>query len=181
VHAPPVEWDVRTVPAVTEGAACTVLLCADAVDVDEPLVIANSDQLLEWDAPEFYRALANPGWDGVLASFHQPDPSDLKWSYAAVDAGGAVTRVVEKEWLGQPHATVGVYGWARGSDFVAAARAMIGANERVRGEFYVAPTYGRAVARGGRFRLQEVRRMWGIGVPADLATFMEHGPPALKR
>jgi HAD superfamily hydrolase (TIGR01509 family) len=179
--APPAAWDVRTVPAVTQGAACTVLLAADAIDGDEPLVIANSDQLLEWDAAEFYRAVGNPGWDGVVASFHQPDAADLKWSYAAVDAGtGAVARVAEKEWLGQPHATVGVYGWARGADFVAAARRMVAADERVRGEFYVAPAYNGAIAGGARVRLQPVARMWGVGVPADLAAFEAGAPDALR-
>jgi dTDP-glucose pyrophosphorylase len=35
---------------LTEGAACTVLCAEKCIDNDTPLLIANSDQYLEWDA-----------------------------------------------------------------------------------------------------------------------------------
>ena len=35
------------IDSVTEGAACTVLLAERAIDPDDPLVIANSDQWVD--------------------------------------------------------------------------------------------------------------------------------------
>ena len=37
---------------LTEGAACTTLLASKYIDNDAPLVIANSDQFVEWNSNE---------------------------------------------------------------------------------------------------------------------------------
>jgi len=41
------------VDGITEGAACTTLLATKFIDNDNPLIIANSDQFIEWDSNEF--------------------------------------------------------------------------------------------------------------------------------
>ena len=38
---------------LTEGAACTTLLAEEHIDNENPLLIANSDQYIEWDSNEF--------------------------------------------------------------------------------------------------------------------------------
>ena len=48
---------IHTVEKLTEGAACTVLTVKKFIDNEFPLVIANSDQFLEWSALDFYRCL----------------------------------------------------------------------------------------------------------------------------
>ena len=40
--------EIVQVDGLTEGAACTTLLAKEFIDNDEPLVIANSDQFVEW-------------------------------------------------------------------------------------------------------------------------------------
>jgi hypothetical protein len=73
---------------------------------------------------------------------------------------------------------VGIYNYARGSDFVAAADAMIAAELRVNGEFYVAPAYNAMLANGARLGYYNIGAdragMYGLGVPEDLDYFLAH-------
>lgn len=156
---------------VTEGATCSVLLAAPYIDNDTNLVIANSDQFLEWDSNAFLYESMNA--DGCISTFEQTDPTDKKWSYAALDDTGLVTRVAEKEVI-STHANTGIYFWAKGSEFVKYARQMISKDIRTNGEFYIAPVYNEAIADQKRIKIQNCNKMWGLGVPADLLKFLKN-------
>lgn len=164
-------YHIHTVPTLTEGAACTVLSIRESIDNEDPLVIANSDQYLDWDAEGFYNCLFHPDWDGVLSTFPQHDPTDLRWSYVQMSKEGEVERVEEKMFLG-PLATTGVYGWKRGKDFVQDTLQMIQANIRVNNEFYVCPVYNMGIERSLKFRTLDCEKMWGLGVPTDYEHFL---------
>jgi HAD superfamily hydrolase (TIGR01509 family) len=164
-------YQLHTVDTLTEGAACTVLTVKEYINTDEPLVIANSDQYVEWNADNFYRCLTHPEYDGVISTFYQPDTTDLRWSYVTVDSEGLVQNVAEKQFIG-PLATTGIYGWKRGSDFVSHAEEMIHKNIRVNNEFYVCPVYNITVEHGRNIRTYNSERMWGLGVPDDYEYFL---------
>lgn len=170
-----INYTITPISSVTEGAACTVLLVKDKINTDEPLVIVNSDQFLEWSQNEFYRSLMNPTYDGCISVFEQNDPNDIKWSYSKIDENGCVKEVAEKIYISR-WATTGVYGWKRGSDFVRYAEQMISKNIRVKNEFYVCPVYNEAVADGKRIRNLLCKKIWGLGVPEDLELFHKTYP-----
>ena len=171
---------LHTVPALTEGPACTVLTLRDTINDDVPLLICNADQYLEWDVDLMYRAATHPSYDGAVLAFYHPVPSDLKWSYASVTEEGLLGEVAEKRYVG-PWATTGHYAWRRGRDFVAHAEAMIAANARVNDDFFVAPCFSRGQAAGGRYRVIPVERFWGLGAPEDYLAFLnEYVPPSAK-
>jgi NDP-sugar pyrophosphorylase family protein len=160
------------VNGVTEGAACTVLLARDIIDCEQPLMIANCDQWIDASIDDYLATFAPGSWDGFLMTMS----SQLsKWSYVKRTAGGMVEGVVEKQVVSS-EATVGIYNFARGRDFVKAADAMIAANDRVNGEFYVAPTYSWLVRAGGRIETYSIGAdhsgMYGLGTPADLTYFL---------
>ena len=163
------------VDEVTEGAACTALLAKDLINVDIPLFIANSDQFVEWDVDSFWqdRIKANQGGiDGDVLCFHVPmEKNDTKWSYAAVSDEGYIIDLKEKVVISE-NATVGLYYWARGRDFVESAEAMIEANDRVKGEFYVAPAYIYGIRRGRKYTVSFCEAMHGLGVPHDFTRFL---------
>lgn len=171
--------EIVAIDGVTEGAACTVLLAADAIDPDDVLLIANSDQWVDTDIDRHLALIDSKGLDGLIMTMAADHP---KWSYVMLDDEGAVCRVVEKEVVSH-EATVGLYAFARGRDFVAAARAMIARDERVNGEFYVAPVYNDLLARGARVAYDNVGAvgdgMYGLGVPEDLEAFV--ALPASRR
>ena len=153
---------------VTEGPACSVLLAESVLDMNRPLLIANSDQWLEWDPNAFLYQAANV--DGCISVFHQPDTNDTKWSYAAVDNNGLVRRVEEKVVISEI-ATTGIYYWGRAGDFCKYAKSMIERDVRVNGEFYVCPVYNEAIADGKMVKVVYCNRFWGLGVPKDLELF----------
>jgi beta-phosphoglucomutase-like phosphatase (HAD superfamily)/dTDP-glucose pyrophosphorylase len=168
-----IEYTITTVPKVTEGPACTVLLAKEYINNEIPLITFNSDQFIDWDVNEFYRALLNPVYDGCINTFYQPNEKDIKWSYAKTDERGLVTEVAEKKYISLL-ATTGIYGWKRGSDFVKYAEQMIEENVRVNNEFYVCPVYMYLIRAGGKIRTYDCKKLWGLGVPEDLDYFVKN-------
>ena len=161
---------IVTVNGVTEGAACTTLLARDLINTDEPLLIANSDQFIEWDSNEFMYSMVGDGVDGGILTFYSKHP---KWSYAKLNADGFVSEVQEKKPI-STKATVGIYFWKKGSDYIKYADKMISNNTRVNGEFYVCPVYNEAIQSGLKIKIFDIPKMWGLGTPEDLNYFMEY-------
>jgi len=163
---------VVPVDAVTEGAACTVLLAREHIDSFDPLMIANTDQYVDLAIDRYLDAFDASGLDGFIMTFTADDP---KWSYARLGGDGRVIEVVEKKVVSR-EATVGIYNYRRGSDFVRAAEEMIAKNLRVNDEFYVAPAYNQMIERGaavGVFNIDNLGTgMHGLGTPEDLAAFV---------
>lgn len=159
---------VVVVETLTDGAARTVLLAEELIDNPNPLLIANSDQFVDWDSSEVLYQFEAASVDGGLVTFHSTHP---KWSFAKVDADGWVTEVAEKEPISDV-ATTGIYYWAKGSDFVRFAKQMISKDIRTNGEFYICPVYNEAIGAGLKIRARSVERMWGLGTPEDLTAFL---------
>lgn len=157
---------------VTEGACCSTLLAEQYIDNQKPLLIANSDQFIEWESGAFFHAMNAPHVDGGILTFQSTHP---KWSYVQTDSLGNVSLLREKEVISQ-EATVGIYYWQRGADYVRYAKNMIAKNLRVNGEFYVAPVYNEAIADGMQIKTYTVNKMWGLGTPEDLDHFLKHRP-----
>ena len=166
------ECNIVQVEGITEGAACTTLLAKEFIDNDEPLVMANSDQFVEWDSNETLYAFQNGEVDGGIVTFPATHP---KWSYAKLGEDGYVAEVAEKKPISE-HATVGIYYWKKGSDYVKYAEQMIEKDIRTNNEFYVCPVFNEAIVDGKKIRIKEIESggMWGIGTPEDLNYFLEH-------
>ena len=162
--------NIVEVDGLTEGAACTALLAKSLIDNDSPLFFANSDQFVEWDSNEFMYKMQETNADGGIVSFKATHP---KWSFAKVNKEtGLVEEVAEKNPISDI-ATVGYYYWKHGSDFVKYAEKMIENNIRVNNEFYVCPVFNEAIKDKKEIRVFEANKMWGLGTPEDLNTFLE--------
>ncbi len=163
---------ILALDGITEGAACTVLTARELIDTDAPLMIANCDQWVDFDMGRYLQAQDEGRLDGLIMTMRADDP---KWSYARIGPDGLVTEVVEKQVVSN-QATTGIYSYRHGRHFVAAAAAMIADDERVNGEFYVAPAYNRMIAEGGRVGWYDVggvgAGMYGLGTPEDLERFL---------
>ena len=166
------DCNIVQVDGITEGAACTTLLAKEFIDNDEPLIMANSDQFVEWDSNETLYAFQNDGIDGGIITFPATHP---KWSYAKLGDDGYVSEVAEKKPISE-HATVGIYYWKKGSDYVKYAEQMIDKDIRTNNEFYVCPVFNEAIQDGKKIRIKDIQKngMWGIGTPEDLSYFLEN-------
>lgn len=162
--------EIVQVDGITEGAACTTLLAKTFIDKDEPLIIANSDQFVEWNNEEFIYTSTTGDLDGNILTFKSTHP---KWSYVKLNDSGYVTEVAEKRPISDV-ATVGIYYWRRGSEYVKYAEQMIRKNIRVNNEFYVCPVFNEAIEDGKRIRTFNIEKMWGLGTPEDLEYFLKN-------
>ena len=160
---------IITVDKITEGAAVTVLLAKEFINNDEELIIANSDQWLDWSSQHFLSFLRNKGGDGGIVTFISTHP---RWSFVKVDDLGLVTEVAEKKPISNI-ATVGIYYYKKGRYFVEAAEEMIRKNIRTNNEFYVAPTYNEMIAEGKKVYSYPVAEMRGLGTPEDVRNFIK--------
>jgi HAD superfamily hydrolase (TIGR01509 family) len=160
------------VDGVTEGAACTALLAREYIDSDAPLLFANSDQHIIWDSNEFFYKMNETDVDGGILCFKGTHP---KWSFAKVDENNRVIEVAEKNPISD-NATVGMYYWKRGSDFVKYSEQMIEKNIRVNNEFYVCPVYNEAIQDNKNIACYMIEKdaMWGMGTPEELTYYLEN-------
>ena len=163
--------EIIVVEKVTEGAACTCLLAEELINNDDQLIIANSDQLIMgWNSEDFLTAMKNEKADGGILTFTATEP---KWSFAKVREGtNIITEVAEKNPISDK-ATVGVYWYAKGKDFVQGAHQMIQKNIRTRNEFYVCPVFNEVIANGAKILDYPVDGMIGLGTPLDFENYMK--------
>jgi HAD superfamily hydrolase (TIGR01509 family) len=157
------------VDGITEGAACTTLLAKDLINNDDFLLIANSDQYVEWNSNEFMYNMESSETDGSILVFKSNHP---KWSFVKLDGNNLITEVAEKNPISD-NATVGIYFWKKGSDYVKYSEQMIEKDIRTNNEFYVCPVYNEAINDGKTIKPYYVEKMWGIGTPEDLRFFLE--------
>lgn len=165
------------VSEVTEGAACTVLLAEEYINNEDKMMIANSDQYVDIDINEYIAAIEE--YDGLIMTMKADDP---KWSFIKYDEDNFVTLLREKEVISD-EATVGIYNYKYGSDFVKYAKQMIKKGIRVNNEFYVAPVYNEMIEEDKKIVFYNIgsedQGMYGLGIPEDLNKFLAN--PISKR
>ena len=160
--------EIVVVDQVTQGAACTVLLAKDLINNDEELIIANSDQIIEWEANHFLRYMRKKKSDAGIVTFLA---SGSKWSFVKVNEDGGITEVAEKNPISNI-GTTGHYYTSKGSLFVQAAEQMISKNIRTNNEFYVAPSFNELIGDGYKVINYPIPEMIGLGTPEDLEKYL---------
>jgi dTDP-glucose pyrophosphorylase len=107
--------------------------------------------------------------DAGILTFNSTHP---KWSFAKLNEDGFVSEVAEKKPISDI-ATVGVYYWNKGSDYVKYAEQMISKDVRVNNEFYVCPVFNEAIQDDKKVKVFPIEKMWGLGTPEDLDIFLK--------
>lgn len=157
---------------LTEGTACTVLFARQFINNDEPLLIANSDQIVDISIQEFVDDCFVRKLDGSILTFndHELNP---KWSFAKINEKKLVVEVSEKKVISE-YATVGIYLFSKGKDFVDSSIDMIINNERVNNEFYTCPVYNYLIKKNAAVGIYNIdfKQMHGLGTPEDLTEYL---------
>lgn len=163
---------IVAIDGLTEGAACTVLAASTHINNSDPLMIANSDQYIDVDINNYLQDMESRGLSGLIMTMTADNP---KWSFVSLTDQCMVTHVVEKEVISN-EATVGIYNFSSGADFVAAAEKMIDEKRMANGEYYVAPVYNELIALDAKIGIfnigSEGQGMYGLGIPSDLDKFL---------
>lgn len=154
---------------VTSGQAETVNILVKKIDNEYPILIANCDQIVEWDINKFISFCRLNNLDGCIPVFSSK--SD-KWSYAEVDNNGFVVRTAEKNVISN-HATVGVYYWKNKNLCISSIEEMKRNNDMTNNEHYVCPAYNYLIKNDGKVMIWSDIVMHGVGTPDDLNTYMK--------
>ena len=166
------EGRVVVIDGPTQGAACTVAAAKDLIDGFDPLIVVNSDNILDWDGQATYDWWLSPRLnerDGLIATFNSDDP---RYSFVRIDENNCIVEVAEKKVISNT-ATAGLYGWSYAVDFFAAVDHMIAADDRVNGEFYVAPVFNHNLSLVPWFSIvpAPIREFIGVGTPEELDAY----------
>jgi len=157
------------VDKVTKGAACTALLAKEFINNEQPLIITDSDNYLDGktlfqDIKTTYKRI-----DGMIPIFYS---NDSKWSFVKINEKEEVIETAEKTRISR-NAIIGAYYFKKGEDFVLAAEEMIEKNDKMKGEFYIAPVYNYLIRRGKLIIISRPRFFYGLGTPKDLENFLK--------
>jgi NDP-sugar pyrophosphorylase family protein len=122
---------------VTNGAAETVLAAEKYIDNNDPLVVYNCDQIINWNGEDFLKFVKKSKPRAALVLYKSKDPKN---SFADL-YGDTVLRVVEKQAISD-HALIGFHYWQHGKDFVNSAKDLL-ENFKAQGkkECYVSETF----------------------------------------
>ena len=159
---------IITIKELTRGSAETCLLASNFIDNEDPLIITNCDQVMEWDSNEFCSKFSLDK-DGIVVTYDTDTPKN---SYVSLDREGNAIEFAEKRVISK-NSLNGIHYWRKGKDFVRSAKKMIDENIRVNNEFYIAPTYNELIKEGKQIIIHKVEnnQHWPVGTPEDLRKY----------
>lgn len=128
---------------MTEGALCSCLMAIKLINNDEPLIIANCDQIIDITYTEVLEKFNKNKVDIGVITFESVHP---RWSYIKVERD-EVIEVAEKRPLSK-QAIAGFYYFKRGKDFIEAAKKVIIKDEKYSNKFYISSTINQAILLG---------------------------------
>lgn len=149
----------------TDGAVSTMLEAEHLIGREDPMIIANCDQLiLNFDVEDFMKKAA----DCSVTVFE----SDVPHHSYVKEENGFVTEVAEKQVISNK-AVGGVYFYRKSKYYFDNAKKMIEKNIRVNGEFYNTPVFNEIIASGLKVNAYEVpvEDQQILGTPAELQEF----------
>ncbi|MDX2323990.1 glycosyltransferase family 2 protein [Campylobacter hepaticus] len=155
---------------LTKGTACTVLYAKNYINNDEPLIIANSDQIIDINIIDFINDGFQRNLDGSILTFIDKEKNP-KWSFVKLK-DDLVIEIKEKEVISDL-ASVGIYFFSKGRLFVENAIEMITRDDKVNDEFYTSPVYNYAIKNGAKIGIYNIKdeQMHGLGTPEDLKKY----------
>lgn len=143
---------VISVPERTQGAACTALLAAGIINANDELLIVNGNELLCTDFQAVVNGFRVQQLDAGVVVFNSIHP---RYSYVRTDKKGLVIEAAERKPI-STYATAGFYWFARGCDFVSAAKNLIRKDARVNNNFYICPTFNELILAQLRIGIHQV-------------------------
>lgn len=148
---------------LTEGAVCTVLLAKDYFNDNNPVIIKDCDQIINWNPENFLEFVSRNNADGAIVNIHTERPN---YSFSRVDHAGRIYETAEKSVISN-HGSAGIYYFARGADLIKYAEKMIEKNIRVNNEFYTSPVYNQFIQDFKLILHYPIAEIFQLGTPEE--------------
>lgn len=137
----------------TAGALCTCLMAIEYVNDATPLIIANSDQIIEVDYKDVIKHFDEISADAGVITFPNIHP---RWSYARKN-GDEVVEVAEKRPLSK-NAIAGFYYFKKGSDFIQAAKNALIKQNNLDGRYYISASINELILMGKKVGYYDIEK-----------------------
>jgi NDP-sugar pyrophosphorylase family protein len=161
---------IISIDYITEGPASSALLAEKYINNDQPLVITNCDQIMNWNSVNFQNFIETSELDGVVVTYNS---ETLKNSYVKLNDNGLAIKFAEKEVISK-YSLNGIHYWRKGRYFIESAKSMIEKNIRCNSEFYLSLSYNEMIDLGlniGIFHIDNDNH-YAVGTPDDLENFI---------
>lgn len=137
----------------TSGALCTCLMAIEYIDKDEPLIIANSDQVIDVNYNSVISYFKNIEADAGLITFPNVHP---RWSYAR-KKDKEVVEVAEKRPLSKD-AIAGFYYFKKGEFFIESAKNALRKNSNLEGRYYISSSVNELILMGKKVSFYDIEK-----------------------
>ncbi len=165
--------NIFSVLKTTRGAVETCLMAEKAIDDADGIIVMDCD--LEFRSRKFLEIIreilaqtAGKAEGGALVSF---DSSEPKYSYAAIDENGWVTRTAEKEVISN-HALCGAYFFSTGWRFKQIAHQLLNEPDFKKPEYYVSLLYNYMLKKGEKVHMATMEEYYSYGTPEELGRYL---------
>lgn len=118
----------------TGGQIESILLAEKYINNDDPLIVANDNQWLDWDIEKMLDIFLFQKVDSLLDLITFTSDGNHRYNYIKLDDDNNVVFIKQNCPITQL-AMTDVYFWRRGKDFIRCAHRMTSFNKRIRGEF----------------------------------------------
>lgn len=137
----------------TAGALCTCLMAIDHIDNETPLVITNSDQIINVDYMSVFDHFDKLNADAGLIIFPDIHP---RWSYAVLKEN-EVVEVAEKRPFSK-NAIAGFYYYKHGCDFINAAKKALIKQSCLNGKYYISSSINELILLGKKICFYNIQK-----------------------
>jgi dTDP-glucose pyrophosphorylase len=160
--------NIITISSTTAGAAASALLAENYINNEEELIIANCDQIMNWDSYDVLTTMRM--YDGAVVTITD---NDVKHSYVKMRDNIAI-QFAEKEVISN-NALTGIHYWKCAKYFFESAKRMISDDKKsANGEYYIAPTYNYLLKDGLYIGVCKIKNneFYPVGTPKDLEKYL---------
>ena len=165
--------NIFSVEKTTRGAVETCMIAESVIADSDAVIVMDCD--LEFRSKSFMTILydillqsESEANGGALVSF---ESNDSRYSYAALDENGYVTRTAEKEVISN-HALCGAYLFSSGKRFKQIAHQLLDEPDFRKPEYYVSLLYNYLLADGEVVRLATMEDYRSYGTPEELKRYI---------
>lgn len=144
---------VVTVEKNTGGAVCTALLGIEYINNNDELLIISANELVKLDYQILIDYFRITNFDAGVMYFRSIHP---RYAYIRQNDMGTVIEVSERRPISQK-AIPGVFWYARGKDFVEAAKNIIRKDAMTNNSFYISSTLNEMILADAKIGAYEIR------------------------
>jgi ribulose-bisphosphate carboxylase large chain len=155
---------IITIDEITEGAAVTILKAKELINKDEPLIIANCDQWVNWSSSKFIDFIDKRDPDGAIVTFTSTHPRN---SFVRLNNENKIVEIAEKKLISNI-ANAGIFYHKSGTKMINAIEKMIQKNIKTNNEFFLSGAYNEMDLEKEEIAPYHVEEVKSMGTPEEL-------------